>query len=253
MGSPLLQIEGLTLARDGHNILDDVNLAIQPGKVHALLGPNGSGKSTLALTIMGSSRYVPDAGRIIFDGQDITDLSIDERARLGITLAWQEPARFEGLLISEYLRIGMAKPSRDMIEAALTAVALPPALYLHRTLNDTLSGGERKRIELAGVYAMRPRLALLDEPDSGVDMLSMSEIKALIRHMAREGITPLLITHRDEMATAADSASLMCGGIIVRTGTSAEVQAYFKRMYRPHQGVAGQQPWLIPASNWRQS
>ncbi|RME81892.1 MAG: ATP-binding cassette domain-containing protein, partial [Caldilineae bacterium] len=97
MADDLLRVEEVTLTREGHTILRDVNLAVRRGEIHALLGLNGSGKSSLAYAIMGCGGYTPDAGHIIFDGQDITHLPIDERARLGLTLAWQEPARFEGL------------------------------------------------------------------------------------------------------------------------------------------------------------
>lgn len=166
MPEDLLRIENLSLRRDGRDILRQVSLRLQPGTVHGLLGPNGSGKSSLAYTLMGCHGYSPDAGQIYFAGQDITDMPIDERARLGMTLAWQEPARFEGLTVRDYLMLGMAQPNRERLEAALAAVALRPDRYLRRAVDRTLSGGERKRIELASVYAMRPRLAILDEPDS---------------------------------------------------------------------------------------
>jgi len=122
-------------------------------------------------------------------------------------------------------------------------VALSPAAYLGRPVNHALSGGERKRIELAAVYAMRPRLAVLDEPDSGIDVLSLDDIVTLIRRMADEGASVLLITHRDEMADVADVASLMCGGAIIETGTPAKVREYFARRCRPHGDLLGYQPW----------
>ena len=103
MESPLLKVEHLSLKRNSHQILRDVNLSIYPGQVHALLGLNGSGKSSLAYALMGCAGYEPDEGRILFDGRDITHLPIQERARLGLTLAWQEPARFEGLPVARYI------------------------------------------------------------------------------------------------------------------------------------------------------
>lgn len=176
MQEELLRIENLSLRREGRDILRQVSLSIQPGTVHGLLGPNGSGKSSLAYTLMGCHGYAPDAGQIFFSGQNITAMPIDERARLGITLAWQEPARFEGLTVRDYLILGMAQPNRERLEAALAAVALRPDRYLRRAVDRTLSGGERKRIELASVYAMRPRLAILDEPDSGIGALSLETV-----------------------------------------------------------------------------
>ena len=243
----LLQVKDVWLQRPGAEVLRGVDLTVGRGEVHALLGLNGSGKTSLALTLMGATGYRPERGRILFDGQDITNLSVTERARLGLTLAWQEPAHFEGLPTADYLALGMKKPTRERIEEALTAVALSPAAYLSRTVNSALSGGERKRIELAAVYAMQPRLAVLDEPDSGVDVLCIGDIRVLIRRMATEGTSVLLITHRDEMAEVADKASLICGGAVVNTGTPAEVREYFAQRCRPHGDRLGSQPWGVEA------
>jgi len=238
----LLRVEGLRLERGGQEILRGVTLRIAPGQVYSLLGRNGSGKSTLAYALMGCAGYTPSAGRVLFDGQDITRLSITERARLGLTLAWQDPARFEGLKVRDYLSLGMQQPVRERMEEALAAVALAPSLYLGRTVDDALSGGERKRIELAAVYAMRPRLAVLDEPDSGIDVLSLDDIARLIRRMAGEGTAVLLITHRDEMASIADQAALMCQGEIVRVDDPQVVRDYFARRCQPCEAAEPVEP-----------
>jgi Fe-S cluster assembly ATP-binding protein len=240
---PLLKVEHLSLSRNGKQILRDVNLAIYPGQVHALLGLNGSGKSSLAYVLMGCAGYAPDAGRIWFDGQDITSLPIHQRARLGLTLAWQEPARFEGLPVGKYVSLGMQEFDRNRALAALEAVDLSPRAYAVRTVNDTLSGGERKRVELAAVYAMRPRLAILDEPDSGIDALSLADVRLLIRRMAQAGTAVLLITHRDEMADAADMASIMCLGNVIFSGDPAKAQEYYKSRCQTHLATLGTQPW----------
>ncbi len=229
----LLQVEDLHLTRNGKEILQGVNLAVREGEIHCLLGRNGSGKSTLAYTLMGCAGYAPQGGRIVFDGQDIAGLSIAERAKLGLTLAWQEPARFEGISVADYLALGMKEPSRERMEEALATVALSPAAYLSRIVDEALSGGERKRIELASVYAMRPRLAILDEPDSGIDVLSINDVARLIRRMATEGTTVLLITHRDETVPVANVASLMCDGEIVRNGDPKDVRSYYARRCLP--------------------
>ncbi len=243
MDETLLRVENLSLKRDGHAILSRVNLAVRPGEVHGLLGLNGSGKSSLAYVLMGCAGYAPDEGRIWFADQDITALPISERARLGLTLAWQEPARFEGLPVGAYLALGAKDSDRHHLAAALEAVALPPSAYLKRPVNHALSGGERKRIELAAVFAMRPKLAILDEPDSGVDTLTLGDIAAVIRRMADQGTAVLMITHRDEMVTVADSASLMCQGSVVFQGDPAEVRQYYGRRCRPHAELLGAQPW----------
>ncbi|MCS7216246.1 MAG: ABC transporter ATP-binding protein [Candidatus Bipolaricaulota bacterium] len=225
----LLRIEGLVVEREGRAILRGVDLAVAEGEIHAILGANGTGKSTLAHALMGLSGYRPARGRILFAGQDITEKSVTERARLGITLAWQQPASFEGLTVREYLEIarrgGREGPA---VEECLARVGLPPRNYLGRTLNDRLSGGERKRVELAAVLAMNPRLAILDEPDSGIDVLSLDDIMEVIRGMNRRGTTVLLITHREEFARAAHRASHLCGGRILKTGDCAEVVRFYK-------------------------
>lgn len=241
--SALLEIEDVWVNRTGADVLRSVNLTIYPGEIHALLGLNGSGKTSLAYAIMGISGYHPERGRMLFDGQEITDLTVTERAKLGITLGWQEPARFEGLRTGDYLALGMDEASRERVEEALQAVALSPSAYLGRPVNQTLSGGERKRVELAAVFAMRPKLAILDEPDSGIDVLGIEEVESLVGRMAGEGTAVLLITHRDEMAETADRASLMCGGTIIHSGDSDEVKEYFARRCRPHEEALGAQPW----------
>jgi len=245
MAEPLLRIENLSLCREGRDILRGVNLTVRSGQIHALLGLNGSGKSSLAYVLMGCEGYTPDSGRILFDGRDLAGLSITERARLGITLAWQEPARFEGLPVGKYIGVGVRDQAhdRDQVVAALEAVALPAKVYGFRAADQTLSGGERKRVELAAVYAMRPRLAILDEPDSGIDVLSLGDIERLIRRLADEGSAVLLITHRDELVTMADVASLMCFGAVLFTGDPAEARRYYAGRCRPHLETLGAQPW----------
>jgi len=229
----ILRVQDLWLEREGKEILRGVSLSVEEGTVHCLLGRNGSGKSTLAYALIGSGGYHPSRGSILFYGQEITELSITERAKLGITLAWQEPARFEGIKVKDYIALGMKEPSLSRIEESLRAVALSPSDYLNRYVDESLSGGERKRIELAAVYAMHPKLAILDEPDSGIDVLSLEDIARLIRRMVSEGITVLLITHRDEMVPVADVASLICGGEIIRTGDPRVVREHYARRCIP--------------------
>jgi Fe-S cluster assembly ATP-binding protein len=228
----LLQVFNLYVEREDYEILRSLNLVVNRGSVHAVLGLNGSGKSTLAYTLVGSGGYVPSDGEIWFDGELLNSLSIAERAQRGLTLAWQEPARFEGLTVARYVSLGMREPDEDRMRQALEAVALPPDDYLPRYVDDALSGGERKRIELASVYAMRPKLAILDEPDSGIDTMTLDDIAALIQRMADEGTTVLVITHRDEIVEIADAASLICAGEIVRTGTPDEAVERYGRCCR---------------------
>jgi Fe-S cluster assembly ATP-binding protein len=229
---PLLQVTDLHVSRENHEILRGLDLAVQRGTVHAVLGLNGSGKSTLAYTLMALAGYRPSQGRILLDGHDITQLGTTERAKLGLTLAWQEPARFEGLTVRRYLAIGQEDASRERLVEALRAVNLDES-YLNRRVDEALSGGERKRVELAAVYAMRPKLAVLDEPDSGIDALSLDDISDLIHRMAAEDITVLLISHRDEMVARADRASLICEGRVVVTDVADTVCNRYAHCCRP--------------------
>ncbi len=222
----LLEIKDGLVEADGRRIVQFANMKIRKGEVHALVGINGAGKSTLAYAIMG---IIPlSSGKIVFKGEDITHLSISERAKRGITLAWQEPARFEGITVEEYLRISNRYESDDAIKEALDMVSLYPKKYLKRELGESLSGGERKRIELASIYLMRPELAILDEPDSGIDMLSIYDVIGLIKTINSRGSSVLIITHREEMAEIADRSTLMCAGTPIITDTPVKVSRIFR-------------------------
>jgi Fe-S cluster assembly ATP-binding protein len=225
---PLLEIENITygIGPDGKTpILEGLSLTLGQGEVHALLGTNGTGKSTLAYLIMGCEGYRPSSGAMRFGGTIIDELPIHERARLGITMAWQEPVRFEGITIKDYLTL--TNKNADAA-AFLVLVGLSPELCLPRMVDKCLSGGERKRIELASVLALNPQLAILDEPDSGIDMLSIQDIINVINAFRKNGTAVLLITHREEIAGIADRASQLCFGKIICTGTPDRVAEHYK-------------------------
>jgi Fe-S cluster assembly ATP-binding protein len=243
----MLQLRNLELVLNGKQILHDLNLEIRRGEIHSILGANGTGKSTLATVIMGLSGYHPTAGKIIFNYEDITALSISERARRGITLAWQEPARFEGLTVAEYLKIGQRVAGNGFLSPreCLLKVGLAPENYLTRAVDVTLSGGERKRIELASVLAMKPQLAILDEPDSGIDALSIDHIVDVIKTLSRSGTTVLLITHHEEVAEIADRASSLCGGTILKTADPVAIARFFRNHCQecPHVNEPSEKEW----------
>lgn len=224
----MLKIENLNIRKDNRVILREIGLAVNPHEIYGILGPNGAGKSSLAYAIMGCNGYRPYQGKIIFDGEEITDLPIWKRARLGITLAWQHEARFEGITVEDYLLLGMKKGEEGELVEALKNVLLDPKEYLKRKVDKTLSGGERKRIELAAIFTMRPRLAILDEPDSGIDMLALDRIIEFIRELRDSGTTVILITHRADVARIAKRAALIGEGYLVREGSSQEVVEYFE-------------------------
>jgi len=221
----MLEVRSLELTLNGKPVIDGLDFKLKEGKIHGLLGVNGTGKSTLADLIMGIS--YPDEGSIIFEGQDITRYTITDRARMGITLAWQEPARFEGLNVWEYLSVSRNLDSTE-IDNYLWVVGLPPAEYLNRAVDASLSGGERKRVELASVMAMKPKVAILDEPDSGIDVISLPHIMNGITEMSRQGSAVLLITHSEEAVTVAEELSIMCAGKIINSGPPREMCQWFK-------------------------
>jgi Fe-S cluster assembly ATP-binding protein len=229
----LLEIKDLRLKADGRAILDGLSLEVWEGYVHAVVGPNGAGKSTLAYTIMGLEDYRGIEGRVAFDGQDLAGLGLDERARLGITLGWQEPARFEGLPVRRFVAAGAKDASDEAVAECLWQVGLEPGRYMDRAADKTLSGGERKKVELAGILAMRPRLVLLDEPDSGIDVESLSRIADAIELLKAAGSTVVLITHSEEVLGWAEHAFLMCHGRILDKGSVERIRGYFHRRCIP--------------------
>jgi Fe-S cluster assembly ATP-binding protein len=223
---PLVDIHHLTCTIEGNRILQDLSLSIEEKNIHALLGANGSGKSTLAYVLMGCDGFEPASGEIRFKNMDLKPLSIHERARLGMTLAWQEPARFEGVTVFQY--IGLGKPDIDPAPY-LAQVGLSPSTYVNRYLDKSLSGGERKRIELASVLALHPQFVILDEPTAGIDMLSVQDMMFVIRSFKDGGASVLLITHQEPIALMADHASQLCGGRIIASGSPVAIAAQYKK------------------------
>lgn len=222
----LVDIQHLTCEIGGNTILQDLTLSIEEQEIHALLGANGSGKSTLAYALMGCEGFTPSRGTMIFQGIDLGPLRMFERARLGMTLAWQEPARFEGMTVSNYIQLG--KPGVNPAPY-LTQVGLSPDTYARRFVDTSLSGGERKRIELAAVLAMKPRFAILDEPTAGIDMLSVQDMVHVIRSFKEGGASVLLITHQETIALMADRASQLCGGRIIASGQPKDIADQYKK------------------------
>ena len=221
----MLVLKNIFYSVDNKDILEGLNLTVPDGEIYSIIGVNGTGKTTLAGIIMGLEGYKPNKGSIIFNGYNITDYSVTERAKLGITLAWQIPAFFEGVTVYEYLSL---KNSKGKPEDYLDFVGLNPDKYLGRIIDESLSGGERKRIELASVLSVDPKLVILDEPDSGIDMASIDAIRNVIFSFKKAGASVLLITHNEEMASIGDVVSLLCEGVIIKQGNPNDVSNYFK-------------------------
>lgn len=222
----ILEVKNLSVFPFDKNepILKNVSLSIEENSIYALLGPNGSGKSTLAYALMGLSRFWKVEGEVFFLGKEISHLPPFKRAKLGLTLAFQEPARFEGIKVYDYILAGTVKKSKKEAEEVLRIVGLDPSEYLERLVDKNLSGGERKRIELASVVAMKPKLLILDEPDSGLDIIIYNELYDLLKSVKKQtGASILLISHREETGGIADQASLLWKGRIVKSGNFREV------------------------------
>lgn len=219
-----LEVKNLSVKKEGRDILKDVSVSVPEGKVVALTGPNGAGKSTLSSVVMGLSRFSDFSGKIIFMNELINNDSITQRAKKGISLAFQNPAEFEGISVEKYLSVSS---NGVCIRRALKMVGLNPDVYLSRMMDSKLSGGEKKRIELASVYAMAPKLVILDEPDSGVDIESVEFIFKMIDSLKEQGVTVLIVTHSLKILERCDYAFLLCDGVLIDQGNSEKISKYF--------------------------
>jgi Fe-S cluster assembly ATP-binding protein len=223
----VLELKDVSLNLGGRDVLNHLTVEFWEGHIHALIGPNGAGKSTLANTLMGLPGYTDHTGEILFDGESLVGVPVDERARRGMTLAWQEPARFEGLRVDRFIAAGARDKSSKGIARVLERVGLDPQKYASRAVDRTLSGGERKRVELASILAMEPRLVLMDEPDSGIDVAALNHIFDALSEFKERGATVIMITHSQEVLKHAEHAFLMCNGSILDKGAVGRIDGYF--------------------------
>lgn len=211
-------------ARETKRIIDNLSLTIPDDRFTVITGPNGGGKSTLAKLIMGIEK--PTSGQIIFNGQDITNLSITERANLGIGYGFQQPARFKGMKVKKLLDIAAGKKLPMLAcNEYLAKVGLCSAAYLTREVDKSLSGGEVKRIEIATILARDPKLAIYDEPEAGIDLWSFDRLTETFRdiHEARDGRSIVIISHQERIIQLADEIVLLKDGRVERTGSPAEL------------------------------
>lgn len=219
----LLELQNISFERENKKILDHINLKLDLGKFIAITGPNGSGKSTLVKIIMGIEK--PDFGKVLLEGQDITKLSIDERANLGISFAFQQPVKFKGITVYDLLKIAGKKDMTKM-EACevLSKVGLCAKEYVDREINSSLSGGELKRIEIATVALRGAKLTIFDEPEAGIDLWSFNNLIEVFENMRQiiKGTT-LIISHQEKILTIADEVILMKAGKIEEIGESKEI------------------------------
>ena len=204
-------------------IIKNLSLTIDDGKFVVITGPNGGGKSTTAKLIMGIEN--PTSGKIYFDGQDITNMSITERANLGISFAFQQPVRFKGLHVLDLIRLA-AKKRLTAAEACqyLSEVGLCAKDYINREVNASLSGGELKRIEIATVLARSSALAVFDEPEAGIDLWSFQNLIQVFERMQENTKgSILIISHQERILNIADEIVVIADGQITRQGKREEV------------------------------
>ena len=218
----MLELQNICFERDNKKILDNINLKIDTDKFIAITGPNGSGKSTLVKIIMGTEK--PDSGKIIFQGKDITELTIEKRANLGMSFAFQQPVKFKGMTVYDLLRIASKKAitKKEACEI-LSKVGLCAKEYVDREVNGSLSGGELKRIEIATVAVRQTKLTIFDEPEAGIDLWSFNNLIEIFANM-RELVkgTTLIISHQEKILGIADEVILMKNGKIDKIETSEE-------------------------------
>ena len=229
-----IQIRNLHAGIDGKEILNGVDLTVSQGEVHALMGPNGTGKSTLAYVLMGHPKYVVTDGEVIFDGKNILELAPDERARMGLFLAFQYPVAIPGVSVANFLRTalnarrkaddsedkGIPIPEfRDMLKEKMDLLKMDHA-FAGRYLNDGFSGGEKKKAEILQMAALQPEIAILDETDSGLDIDALRIVSDGVNALRGDELGVLVITHYQRILNyiKPDFVHIMLGGKIVESG-----------------------------------
>ena len=219
----MLELKNISFFKDNKQILKDVCLNIDEQKFIAITGPNGSGKSTLAKIIMGL--FIPDSGQILYNGQDITNLSITERAKLGIGFAFQQPVKFKGLTVKDLIEIA-AGTNIKLSEACdyLSDVGLCAQEYLNREINSALSGGELKRIEIAMLAAKKSKLTIFDEPEAGIDLWSFNNLISVFEKMHNEiQGSIIVISHQEKILEIADEIILLNNGTVADSGSKEKM------------------------------
>jgi Fe-S cluster assembly ATP-binding protein len=244
-----LVIEDLHVSVDGKEILKGVDLVVEQGKVHALMGPNGSGKSTLAYALAGHPRYTVTGGKVSFGGEDVLELTADERARLGMFLAMQYPVEVPGVSVTNFLRTAVNAVREEEVKVRdfarelreqMTSLDMD-ARFAERNLNEGFSGGEKKRHEILQMALLRPKLAILDETDSGLDVDALRVVAEGVNRLRGPGLGVLLITHYTRILRyiRPDVVHVMLDGKLVLTGGPELADQLEAEGYAGLRGAAG--------------
>lgn len=239
--NPILELRDLFVSVDGKAVVKGISLKIMPGEVHAIMGRNGSGKTTLSLTIMGHPRYEVTSGKILLGGEDITAMPAFERARLRLFLAFQYPVGIPGVNVGHFLRSSIkavrgteveTKEIRKLIREEAQHLGVEES-FLKRSLNDGFSGGEKKRMETLQMRLLKPRMMILDETDSGLDIDSLKRVSECIEEMRDPERGILLITHYQRMLSyiKPDHVHVLLDGKIVKSGCALLAEELETRGY----------------------
>lgn len=228
----MLVLKNITMALEGNGenkeILKGINVEFKPGKLYGITGPNGGGKTSLAKVIMGIYRHTE--GSIYFNGEEIGNLSVTERARKGIAYAFQQPPRFKGIAVRDLLKIANPDMDESLMRKSLRDVGLCPEDYLERELDAGLSGGEIKRLEIAQVLARKAKLSIFDEPEAGVDLWTIQKLIHIIMSNYKESpdSTAIIITHNENVLPVCDEIIVIKDGVIDVIGRPEEVWPFIK-------------------------
>ena len=252
----LLKLEDLHVAlEDGTEIVQGVDLEVDTNQVHAIMGPNGSGKSTLAYAIMGHPAYEITSGRIILDGEDVTEMGADERAQRGLFLAFQYPHAIPGVTVTSFLRSAINAVRKAKNGGVEDPIAIPEFRkellaemdrlkvsreLASRYLNDGFSGGEKKRVEILQMAMLKPRMAVLDETDSGLDIDALRVVATGVKELVGPEMGALVITHYQRILDyiTPDFVHVFVGGKIVEEGGPELAKKLEAEGYAPYEGVA---------------
>ena len=214
----MLRIENLSYEVNNEQILKDINFEFEKGKFYVITGHNGAGKSSLAKCLMGLNK---SKGKIYLDNIDITEMTVDERAKLGMGFAFQQPATFKGIRVVDLLKINK-KPLKEY-EQILNKVGLSAKEYLFREVNNTLSGGELKRLELATVLNRDLKVGIFDEPEAGIDLWSFGNLSQVFNEFKSSERTTIVISHQERVMNLADEFILMKDGQILKSGKKEDI------------------------------